>query len=397
MKTQFDTILEGQKQVWDFWTDATKKIGEAFKVTEKSDVPNEGVNPFAEWTKIHSKIAQEWADLYAKTGEKLDAEKLRSNAQSPINAAMDNWTKWIEESEEWIRESLKTLMPLTQQLHYQNFTDLYNDLYKYWEPMRKMMEMGIYRWEGIDRFFSPKAHQDIVSKFVGFMPPTDVNEIIKQATEAFENFLKWGQKGFDFNPDWTNFNSFYRSGLEVNQAVRQGLDSWFNIAGQGKEVEIARAIKDIQLGYAAFLLKTTELQSMVLKAGQFALPDTLEQFYETFLKSKELPNYEDFFAKYTNNLEGYLIEVLHSDNYSKLQSEVAKTGIQVKAKLDKLVELLFSGLPFLMSSHADEIGKETAALRKKIRQLEARLAKLEKPNGVSNSASAKKTTAKKSK
>ena len=91
-----------------------------------------------------------------------------------------------------------------------------------------------------------------------------------------------------------------------------------------------------------------------------------------------------------------MIEVLHSNEYSTLQNEVAKTGIQVKSKLDKLVELAFADFPFLMNSHADEIGKEAAALRKKVRQLEARLAKLEQPNGVSSSTTTtkKKTTKK---
>ena len=85
-----------------------------------------------------------------------------------------------------------------------------------------------------------------------------------------------------------------------------------------------------------------------------------------------------------------MIEVLESKEYSILQSEVAKAGITVKSKTDKLVELAFADFPFLMESHADEVAVEVKALRKKIRTLEARLAKMESqfsPNSKSTEAS----------
>lgn len=409
MKTQFDTIIEGQKQMWDFWADATKKMGEAITKSDNQFVPSEAPESVKEWAEMQKKFAQNWVDLYTNNVEKMGLKTTGSDGVSTMKENMDQWAKWVKENQEWVRDNLLSRLPFVQQYHYKSFSELYEDLYRHWEPLRKMMEVGIYRWDGMERFFAPETYRELVGKFMGFKPAKDINDLINQANEAFETYLKWGQNTPIAHSDWANpwkawtdrmtettGNPLFKAVLDVNQTVRNGLESLYNVAGQSREIEMARVIKDIQFAYAAFLLKTTELQSMVYNAGQFALPDTLKYYHEEFNKNKQLPDYQTFFSRYTNDLENYMIEVLHSNEYSTLQNEVAKTGIQVKSKLDKLVELAFADFPFLMNSHADEIGKEAAALRKKVRQLEARLAKLEQPNGVSSSTTTtkKKTTKK---
>ena len=90
-----------------------------------------------------------------------------------------------------------------------------------------------------------------------------------------------------------------------------------------------------------------------------------------------MPNYTEFFNRYANNLEDYILEVLESDEYSKLQADVSKVGITVKSKMDELIELAFNDFPFLMKSFADEVAQENKSLRRKVRDLENRLYAIE--------------------
>jgi hypothetical protein len=79
-----------------------------------------------------------------------------------------------------------------------------------------------------------------------------------------------------------------------------------------------------------------------------------------------------------NVLEKHITVVLESDDYSKLQNEVAKAGLGVKSKMDEFVELSFVDLPFVMRSEANDIAQEASSMRKKVRLLERKLAKVEK-------------------
>ena len=63
--------------------------------------------------------------------------------------------------------------------------------------------------------------------------------------------------------------------------------------------------------------------------------------------------------------------------------------------MDQLFELTFEGTPFMMKSFSNEVAKEMAALRKRIRDLELRLSEFDHPAETAKTTSKKKTTVKK--
>ena len=73
-----------------------------------------------------------------------------------------------------------------------------------------------------------------------------------------------------------------------------------------------------------------------------------------------------------------MLEVLHSSEYSKLQSEVSALATSIKKDNGRLMELMYADMPFLTHTDGDDIAKEASALRTKVRSLEHRLAELEK-------------------
>ena len=64
------------------------------------------------------------------------------------------------------------------------------------------------------------------------------------------------------------------------------------------------------------------MQNRTYRAVQFALPDTIKVFYDDYLESKEMPEFETFFNGLVNNMEKYLTKLLESKEYSLLQAEV---------------------------------------------------------------------------
>lgn len=362
MKTGFDEMLEGQKKLMEFWQKWSSESME-------------------NWTKASGPQMPKW-NFPGMNGAAPKSSFFRPDMQF--------WYKWLEDSNAWIQKNLMERIPLGMQPHYESFLSSYDELHKYWEPFLQMIQHGMVGRETADQYFGPEAYKNFVSRFMGFKPVTNYSEMIEQSNNFFEGYIEFlrnftpGTK--DFSVRMSEFfrdlgrregNPMFQSIFEVTDMVQKGMDSLYHVAGPSEEIQMARIVKDMQFAYIAFITKSADMQSELMQAGQFALPDTLKEFYNDFQKTQKLPEYAEFFNRYVNNLEGYLLEVLESDKYSKLQSEVAKMGVMVKSKMDEMFELAFQNTPFLLKSHADEVALELTALRRRLRELEGRLAELE--------------------
>jgi predicted flap endonuclease-1-like 5' DNA nuclease len=420
MKSQFDTLLEGQKKAFDLWTESSKKVmdqfsgsvgapskedflgdwfksqkklwEEAMKTANLKDTFEQSPEKLQEWAKLQTDFAQKWMNFYAENAKQfgMKAPSINGYSTSAFTDHMPkDWSQMMDQTNKWIRANILDKLPHPQGFHYENFNELYDAMHRYWGPMQQMMQHGITDWKGIELFFKPADYQEIVGKFMGFKPVTDLSAMLEQFNHSFEQMSEWMQQYMaqpeDWKKQWEEMietgnkfgNPVFNTVLNLNSSLREGLESLYNVAGQNKEVEMAKLLKDIQFTYIAFILKTVDMQSKVYQASQYALPDTIQSFYEKYQTDKDMPDYQGFFTEFVNVLEQYMIDVLESKEYSILQSEVAKAGITVKSKMDELVELAFSDLPFLMQSHVDDVAVETRALRKKVRTLEGRLAALE--------------------
>ncbi|MCB0644340.1 MAG: hypothetical protein KDC44_22000 [Phaeodactylibacter sp.] len=299
--------------------------------------------------------------------------------------------QWMQEGNAWIRKNLWDRLPFQMRPHYSNFNTLFDELKNHWEKLMPLVQYGFADPKLLDQFFSPKAYEEIFGRFMGFKAPADLQEMMTQSSKVFDKYqellkdsdhtanLKMMDQWSKFFGSWgtTDVHPAFAALVEVSNTIGQSMDRLFQMAGETKETEIAKLLKEIQFTYTGFLLKTAELQMLVFQPARGVLVQSLKEMGAKFQESKAMPDYQDFFNLFINRLEEAMLEVLHGDTYSKLQAEVSKLGITVKAKMDAVIELVFSDLPFLMKSHADEVARENAGLRRKIRNLESRLARLE--------------------
>lgn len=362
MKSGMDEMKETQQKMFDTWKEWTEQW---MKVMPGNTTPSSAKDFFTPWMGTQPKWkAEDWG--------------------------MQQWQHWMEQSNQWIRQNMLDKIPSNMKPHYQNFTVLYDEMAKYWEPMQRMIQYGTFSKGTAEQFFTPEAYRKIVGLFMGFRPVNDAHKLIDDVNTFFEDYINSLKRmtpgSHEFIDSWTRFfrdmgRTTGHPGLQavadVTKMVEKGLNSFYHVAGPSEELAMAKVLKDIQFVYINFLGKSSEMQQVLLDAGQFALPDTIKSFSDEFQQTKKLPNYTEFFNRYANHLEDYLMDVLESKEYSLLQAEVSKMGIIVKAKMDEFVELAFNDFPFLMKSFADEVAQENQSLRRKMRDLENRLYALE--------------------
>ena len=423
MKNQFDTLVESQKEMIDFWQKASKSTMDAFtqqtKKEEKSGGqlenwfkkqrsffedalrikdPKEAMErapeQYKKWLELQQEFATHTTDIMKGTENPMEAfaKAWAPDITGGMPAYMNSshWNKQLEDSAKWVQSALLSKMPFNMGGHLNNFTDTYQELSKYWEPFKKMIQFGLFDEKSINQFFPADAFQSFMGKFLGFQPIQDLDGTIGQMHTMFEKYMdsfrSYGQQMSPFQDNWAKYvgqnggegiNPVFKVILDLNQLLRDTSGTMLHLSSPGKEVDMTRLLGEIQFSYIAFLIKSNALQQKVLESGKNALPETLHAYYNTYKETKEIPDYAGFFNSLVNKLEAHMLTVLESDAYSEMQSEVAQLGVQVKANLDKLVEVAVGDLPFLTHSHADEIAKEIHQLRKKIRDLDAKVKELE--------------------
>ncbi|MCB0656518.1 MAG: hypothetical protein KDC57_10305 [Saprospiraceae bacterium] len=420
MKTNIDTLLEGQKKAFDLWTETTRKMADAFAGGLPKEEPTGVLDEWLDnqkkywdailntgnlknaferapedmkkWAEAQTEFATKWLEFYQEFaghyGMKNEDLKRFFKAE---NLTVKSWQEWMDKNNEWVQKNILDNMPFSQQFHLRNFKDLYESMGRYWDYFNKMIEYGITEWNSVGRIITPDAYRDIIGKFIGFKPVKDVEDWIRQTNELFEKYIEfYKETGItqDWTDLWTKMSSAYRDGksvegyqglLDLNQHMKEGLDRFYHLAGKGKEVEMGRELKEIQFTYLAFIIRSMEIQTRVFEVSQPALTQTLDTLYHAYQQDKKMPDYHTFFQEYVNQLEKSLIQLMEGVDYATMQGELSKLAAVLKGKMDHLYELAFDGTPFLMKSFSDEVAKEMAALRKRIRDLEMRLAKVDHP------------------
>lgn len=414
---QFEAFAEGQKKMYEFWTDASKKMmdsfsnetktpedllkewyeaqkglfEEAMKIGDPKEAFEKAPEQFKKWVDLQTSFSEKWMKHLGTNTPNLGT--LNNGFEMPKNWNGDfkTFNSWMNDSTKWIRDNMMDKLPTNMKPHLESFTKAYDELSKYWSSFVKMMEFGVYHKDAVDKYFSPDAYKNLVNQFMGYSNTLNMSELIDQTNEMFEKAFEQFQNNMvtpkSFMNNWTeqtgkmaggDTSPYFKFMADLNEQVHENLAPYYNVLGPGKEIDAAKIIRDIQFTYIAFIVKSSEMQTMVYQAGQNALPEILKAFYDEYQESKELPQYDAFFNRYVNVLEKHITVVLESDDYSKLQNEVAKAGLGVKSKMDEFVELSFVDLPFVMRSEANDIAQEASSMRKKVRLLERKLAKVEK-------------------
>jgi hypothetical protein len=363
----------GVQQIGEEWYKAQREFFEEAMKTQPQESLSKSPEMFQKWVAIQNDYSQKWLKAVQNSGENF--VKWTKNGV----AAAD----WWSQSNAWMQDLMgKTPSPM--QSHLFNFQEMYNNLYKSWEPALGFIQNGIADPKLVEKYFQPEQFKQLLGTFMNMQPVGNVSEAMEKFKTWSDQLLKNSFNTFlpqatDFwkkvsqNP-FTEQNAYFQWASELSKQVENHTGPYFNmLSGQGKPSEAAKIIREMQFAYLAFLVKSSEIQAKCTEAGQYVLPDLVAKHAETFKTSKKAPDFQAFFKEYVNELENRLSGVLTSDQYSDLQSEMATASVTLKAKFDELSELMLSDFPILLKKDGDDFALELSSLRQKIRALEAKI------------------------
>lgn len=385
-----DMTEEPAKLLQDYFSRLQNVFAGSLNMQDPKEALQNAPAQFQKWMEVQNEFAAGWAKLYkeqsAKYGLKVPDTEWPAAGKEAFEKGIKTWQEWLQQTDSWLQGGILSKIPENMQGHYKNFASSYSDLYRYWNEFEKMIRMGITQKEIIDQYFSPKAYQSFINKFMNFKPVANPDELIAESKKYFDRHIAllsnlspdasaagnfWKTKSEEFSA--SNFSPLYKAVLDLNRLMKNEMNIGFHFLEEGKETKAAKILRDMQFCYTVYVVKTAELQTKVYQAGSTALPTVLEEYYNGFKTQQQVPEYRAFFEKYVSALETRMDTVLHTKEYSVLQAEIAKASVELKAKYNELCELFLSDSPVVTRSQMDEMAQDNATLRTKLRSMEEKL------------------------
>lgn len=370
---QANTGMDAMQKMWQqqeqFWRNAMDQGNKLFG--NQPDMARQ-------WQDMQAGFLKQWAQMVQTS---MDQAK---GGSSPEDFS-GYWKKFSDETEKWFAGAFRDKLPEQLRPHFQTYFDMYRMFASQWENMQAMVRNGLVEPKQVWQWIDPRQYGDAMGRLMGFKPMGDLDEVIRQANQYFdqmramvikmipaaeERFLEMG----DALQDWSGKQTqdFFPFVHSMQELMKQNLEPYFHAAGQDSQAEVLRQLKDLHFSYVAYLHHTHRMQRMVMDAGARVLPDMLQESRKSWTEKQEMPAFEDFFKKYMDNLENAIVDVMHTPEYAEVQNAVMKAGTTSKRIYDAMMEIVLKDWPFLTKKEADDLVQETTQLKRRVRELEAR-------------------------
>ncbi len=345
-----------------------------------------------------TKFGRKWVELYQhESGKYLENAPLQLKQYN--EQATETYQKW----EKWVHESIAPKEDGSDPLaaSFQRFSDAYETMQKYWDGVLDSIKDGIYSKEEFRRFMPVETYEKITENIMGLQTFENFKKNSKEINESFTNYIERMRKEIADGADRAVKTSIEGAHKGTENLVNFSIDlasrmqdtytPFVKLVTQGNEQVVVEQLEEAREAFHVYNDKATNLQLKVYEASKEGMVNTVDSFWKTYQTEGTLPKFDEFAAKWMDDVKAQVKEVLDSKEYKALQDEFQKAEVKVKESMQKVVDETTKGMPFAKTN-------EVEALKHEIEALKAELAGLktsETEEETSAKPAAKKTTAKK--
>lgn len=357
------------EQQEQFWRKSMEQTGSMF---------NQQPELARQWQEMQSEFFRQWSALTSAA--------TRNTQTNPAAGIADIWKSFSDQADKWYADAFRNKLPEQLKPHFQTYYDMYRMFSSKWEDIQGLVRNGLTEPKDIWQWINPAQYGFSVGKIMGFKPIGDLEEVTRQANQFFEQFRSMvvkmipvaEERMFEMGESFQNWSQrqadhFFPFVHSMQEVFKQQMEPYFQSASQDQQSEVLRMVKDLHFSYLSYLNNSYHLQRMVLDAGAGVLPEMMVEARKAYEKDAKLPEFDAFFREYMNRLEEAALAVMHTEDYENAQNAVLKAGSSSKQIYDEIMEIVLKDWPFLTKKNADDLARDTAELRRKVRQLEARL------------------------
>jgi hypothetical protein len=181
--------------------------------------------------------------------------------------------------------------------------------------------------------------------------------------DMFEFFTKMSPTSFDFS----SVGQFQQ---QATEQLKKIYEPYSKIIAPNKSKEVLEVMAKVQENLVQYQVKAAEMQHLVNTIAQQAMQKTATDLFALAKEGQSVESYNKFYTHWLGVLEVKMLELFNSEGFAKLQGELLALSLDIKASLEKNLELALSPLPVVPRSEVDELVKQIHDLKAKVKALE---------------------------
>ncbi len=417
-KVVFDLWVNAQQKIVANWVESSRKFQESVR---QGDVLQNGSTLYKEWfenqkqiiseltaqvgdqAKEHtpeflSNLAKQQQELTTKWMEMVNSavKDKMSSAEHVVNESKrayenlsGNFGENVQRMMPWLNgsiENFKAFMPgnLNKDtlMNMVSNSKAYMSMMEMWQPFYKMVTENRMNVDEFTKAYNFQKYQEVVNSMFSFVNPDltktyfeQINNYLNTYKEAFKGTQNYPVKDmFEFFTKMTPTNfDFSTVGQFQQQAVEQLkkiYEPYSKIVAPNKVKEVVEVMAKVQENLVQYQVKVAEMQHLVNTVAQKAMEQTATELFDLAKEGKSVESYNKFYTHWLNVLETKMLELFNSEHFAKLQGELLALSLDIKASLEKNIELALAPLPVAPRSEVDELNKQIHDLKAKVKALE---------------------------
>ncbi len=156
----------------------------------------------------------------------------------------------------------------------------------------------------------------------------------------------------------------------MSGSVDQMFGPMFRMMTPGNQKDNMELVTSLFNHWNQYQIKNAEMQYMTYNAGLKALKKIAENVQAKFANGEEFKGMAAFYADWLNTSDKVFVDLFESDEFSKVQAEVAALTHNLKKETEQWMEIMMNNIPVITRTEMDETYKTIYELNKRVKDLE---------------------------
>lgn len=386
-------VIGKSVELYQTWFNNQKGLREDMMHSMQNNPDNKAPEFLKNWMESQMELGKKWMDLLHYAAGKESGNQDWSAQIENMQYLYNDWNAIYNQIFHQFGKPINGLDYTPGNLNKHTFagfidnTRTYMKMFELWQPIYKMMQSNTLGIDSLTKVLDMDKYKEVIDSIFHFMDKDQSKgflEMIQKYQEfmsnpsGINNFLSvpLAQILQQFPPSNLldkNLNTLAKMSYDFSEQFHKFVQPYFTMIPAGRDKEMLGLVIRIQDLYNKYYLKGIEMQSLVYVASQQAIEKAVREIMRKSQEKSELTHFDEFYAAWVNTLEEDVIVLFGGSQYSALQGELLKLGLEIKADLDKLMEYMLAPLPVVPRSEVDEINATLYELKAKVRMLEKQL------------------------
>ncbi len=386
-------IVGKSVEMYSNWFDKQRSLTDSMlnMLNVQGDTESKGKASLKNWVEIQMELSKKWAELLSSGSSKIPKNLMDTTGQ--MSNMQNMYAEWQNMYGNLF--STKPSIPYFMQSFGQtpNFSNLhqlidntrtYMKMFEMWQPIYKMVQSNSVGLDSLNKMLDMDKYQEILGSIFQFADQSKSHNflnMIQQLSEMTMHTLNINSERTSFMDNIqqfvpnANFSTLSQISQQFNEQFQKMIHPHFMTVPASPEKEMAGLMMDIQTRYTRYYIKSSEMQNTIYVAGQKAMEVAVQEVMQKAQKGNEAIGFDEFYNTWVGTMEEEIISLFGGDTYSKLQGDLLKIGLEIKAKMDSLMEQILAPLPLVPRSEIDELNSTIYELKNKVRSLEQKINK----------------------